>query len=255
MNGIFQIQPQYAHRESWASLADAFGLGYEILELSLTPALNESTLFREIRDYYAGSGRVTSVHGAFIDVNPVSGDAELRALSRRRCEESCEAALFMGAKNVIFHSSCLSFIRGSYLDAWAGRSAEYFMDLAERYAGLSLFIENSQDVDPEPIRALMDRADHPRIGVCLDAGHANYSRAPLKQWFDLLGDRIGYIHLSDNQGLFDDHEPLGTGTTDWAALDRFVRRAGRKMYFTFETGDAEGVRASLAYIREHGLFI
>ena len=38
-----------------------------------------------------------SVHGAFIDVNPASGDLRFRELSRKRCRESCEIAAALGA--------------------------------------------------------------------------------------------------------------------------------------------------------------
>jgi sugar phosphate isomerase/epimerase len=76
----------------------------------------------------------------------------------------------------------------------------------------------------------------------------------MEQWFEILGDRIGYLHLSDNGGLYDDHLPLGDGTVDWAAADALWKGLGRDTYLTFEVGPPEGVRRSIAYLKERGLF-
>ena len=93
-----QLQPQYQWRREWEAIAEREGLSYEVQDLFAPPALNESRLFERYKDWYLRSGRTTSVHGAYIDVNPGSGDALFRELSRRRCRESCALAKELGAK-------------------------------------------------------------------------------------------------------------------------------------------------------------
>lgn len=248
-----QVQPQYSRRDAWNDLANKEGLSYEVLELSLPPALTESRRFELCRNWYRDSGRSVSLHGAFIDVNPAGSDAALCAESRRRCQQSCELARFLGAQNVVFHSSCFPFLRGEYLERWADICAAFYEELADTW-NLNILIENSQDLDAAPLQALMRRTLDPRIGVCLDIGHANYSRMPLEQWFDCLGETIRYLHLSDNHGMFDDHLPLGAGTVDWETADAFWRRTGKEMPVTLEVGGIDGVKASLAFLKEHGYF-
>jgi len=250
---MLQIQPLFDQREPWDALAAREGLRYEVLELSMPPALDRAGLAASCHEWYRASKRVDSLHGAFIDVNPASADTAFRALSQRRCRESCTVAVMIGAKNVVFHSSCAPFLRGAYLDAWADACAEFYQALAKQHQ-IHIYIENSTDVDPQPLRALMDRAKDERVGVCLDLGHANCSRVPLGKWFDALGDRIGYLHLSDNNGMFDDHLPLGDGTVDWPAADDFHRRLGRDIPLTIETSGIQGVERSLRFLRERGLF-
>ena len=250
---VLQVQPHSADFSEWMSLAREEDLKFEVLEMALAPALNESGRFRLLKMQYGASGLVHSVHGAFIDVNPASGDAEIRAISRKRCAESCALAKEIGAKNVVFHSSCLSFVRGTYMDRWAGECAEFYEELAETY-DLMMMIENSQDIDPVPIRQLMNRISDHRIGVCLDLGHANYSGTPVSAWLDSLGERIRYMHLSDNRGHYDDHLPLGRGTVDWGEVHRFWKQSGQTMPMTFEVGGMDGVRESLSYIRKYGYF-
>lgn len=265
---ILQVQPWFASRDEWEAIAVREGLNFEVIELSLPPVLTEdepvgnddarhgvkqTNTDRGLRDWYQTNGFVSAVHGAFIDINPASGDEGIRRYSRRKCIESCRLAKKMGAKHIVFHSSCASFLRGSYLDYWAARCASFYEELFERF-GINIWIENSQDVDAVPIRKLMERISVPGIGVCLDLGHVNYSRMPMEGWFESLGEWIGYLHLSDNMGLFDDHLPLGEGTVDWKTADAFWRCAAREMPLTLEVGGTEGVEVSLAYLREHEYF-
>lgn len=250
---LLQIQPVHTSRDLWSRFAEDEGLSYEVLELSVAPALNESGLFEQTREWYRASGRAGSLHGNFIDVNPASGDIRYRELSRARCRDSCETALYVGAENVVFHCSCFPFLRGGYLEWWAALCAEFYEELVEQY-DLNIFIENSPDIDPGPIKALMEVISNKRIGVCLDLGHVNYSHTPLAGWFDKLGDRIGYIHLSDNMGTYDDHMTLGTGTVDWAEADRLWRSLGKRTPFTLEVGNLESVKTSVDFLRSGGYF-
>jgi len=48
------------------------------------------------------------------------------------------------------------------------------------------------------------------IWYCLDTGYANLDpKFSFKQYVDELGERVAHLHLSDNYGSMDDHEPPG----------------------------------------------
>ena len=107
--------------------ADRMGMEvHEILELSLPRCLNDRHAAESCLSWYRKSGRVKSVHGAFISVDPSDGDKELTQLSRKRCHESCAQAVSLGAENVVFHSSCAPFLREGYLDYWADSCASFY---------------------------------------------------------------------------------------------------------------------------------
>lgn len=245
------IQPQYVQQNQWEALAQRENLSYEVLELSVPPLLYGA--FEECRDWYRNNGRTRALHGAFMDVNPASGDPDFRALSRRRCRESCELALALDVRYVVFHSSAFPFLRGAYLSHWAGVCAEFYMELANEY-GLIICVENSMDVNPEPLCALLRETSAAQVQVCLDIGHAHYAQAPLERWFDELGEHIGYLHLSDNNGQFDEHLPLGLGNVDWALADSLWRQLGRSVPMTLEVGGITDVEQSLTYLKRHGYF-
>lgn len=250
---ILQIQPQYAQSEEWSAIAQQEGLFYEPIEFFMPQVLMDPMLLDTVQEWYRSSGRVTSLHGAFVDVNPASGDPAFRQLSRDRCHESCLIAKELGASHVVLHSSCFPFLRGAYLEHWAAVCAEFYTGLARQY-GLMICVENSQDVDPTPLCNLMERAEDNRVCVCLDIGHANYANAPIEEWFDRLGDKIAYLHLSDNEGKFDDHLPLGDGTADWKLTDTLWRQLDRETPITLEVGGIQGVAQSLIYLKRNGFF-
>lgn len=239
-----QLQPHLDRPDEWVAFAQAQGLSFE--PLLLLP-LSEDGYQR-----LAQTGLVTSLHGAFIGNDPASGDAQIRAISRTRCEESCLLAHKLGADTVVFHSSCFPFLRGAYLEQWANICGEYYSALAEKYR-LSLLIENAADVDPTPLSELMQHCSS-QVAVCLDVGHANYSRLAPEHWFEALGDNIRCLHLSDNYGSFDDHLPLGEGTVDWKKVDFLVRQIGTVERMTLEVGNLDGVKTSITFLRQNHLF-
>lgn len=246
-----QLQPQAAKLDEWAALARETGASFEVM-VPLFPRGNGER-YEQTAQPYRDTGLAASLHGAFIDVNPASGDPDFRALSRQRCRESCEIALEMGTENVVFHSSAFPFLRGAYLEGWALSCASFYEELVEQYP-VRLFIENAQDVDPTPLRCLMERIRSDRIGVCLDVGHASYSRAPVSRWFEQLGGWIRYLHLSDNLGEFDDHLTLGKGCIDWAQVNALWKTLGCDIPITLETGDLESTREALSFLRRHHYF-
>ena len=250
---VFQIQPQYALREQWSALAEREGLLYESIEFFMPHVLADPALAKTAETWYLESGRVRALHGAFIDVNPASNDPQVRSVSQSRCLESCALARKLGATHLVLHSSCFPILRGAYLDNWSTQCAAFYTKLAREY-DLMICVENSQDVDPTPLQALMSHVTDERVRVCLDIGHANCSDSPLEEWFDRLGPYIAYLHLSDNMGKFDDHLPLGSGTVNWNAAHSLWCQLDRTMPATLEVGGIKGVEESLAYLGKNGYF-
>ena len=254
---MLQLQPTRREWPEWERLAAGMNAGYEVLEVSAPPVLGDEGAIRETVSRYLGSGRARSLHGAFIDNNPGSGDPDIRRASDAACRKSCAIAEQLNVPNVVFHSGAFPFLRGDYIAYWSDVCAAYYAELSAA-TGRRIFIENSMDVDPGPIRLLMDKiralgAGTDRVAVCLDIGHAHYSRTPLGEWFGALSEDIGYIHLSDNMGLYDDQLVIGAGTVDWEEADRLVGMLPQEPVITLEVGTTEKARESVAFMRSRGL--
>lgn len=248
-----QLQPQSRNLEQWITLAQDEHCAFEVMDPFFLSGIGHFEKYEHITQQYRKSGMAASVHGAFIDVNPGSNDTDIRELSRRRCRESCEIALALGAENVVFHSSAFPFLRGAYLENWAVSCASFYEELVTQYP-VRIYIENAQDLDPTPLRRLMEQICSDRIGVCLDIGHIHYSRTSVSQWFDQLGQWIRYLHLSDNVGEFDDHLPLGKGSVDWDHVNRLWESLDKNIPVTLETGGLESTRESIRFLRRHHYF-
>lgn len=248
---MIQIQPRFSEKEEWLSFAKERTLRFEILEFSsyYLNAMMDDSQYK----WYKATGITDSIHGVFMDNCPLSPDNEIREVSRKRCRKSCRQAQLVGAKNVVFHSTALPFVRGGLEKLWGRDAAEYYGLLAEEY-DLNIFIENFNDVDYVPLLKMMENKTSDRVGVCLDIGHANYSRCPVSEWFSALGDHIGYIHISDNKGLWDDHMVLGEGDVDFSSADEFYRKKGGQIPLTMEVHTLKEVEESIAFLEKEGLF-
>lgn len=248
-----QLQPQITDLDAWRTLAQQENAVFEIMEPLLVTSSGNTEKQKERIEQYQKTGLAKSMHGAFIDVNPASGDPNFRELSQKRCRESCEIASALGVDNLVFHSSAFPFLRGAYLNNWADTCAAFYEELAANYP-VRIYLENAQDLDPTPLRKLMEQIRSDKIGICLDIGHIHYSRAPVSQWFEELEEWIGYLHLSDNMGEFDDHLPLGQGSIDWELVNRLWKSLEKDIPITLETGNLDSTQESLRFLRKHQYF-
>jgi sugar phosphate isomerase/epimerase len=64
------------------------------------------------------------------------------------------------------------------------------------------------------------------LGICIDVGHAHISedagREPIKNYLERFRGQLIHLHLHDNDGTNDDHDPPGKGTIDWRSLSRTI---------------------------------
>ena len=97
------------------------------------------------------------------------------------------------------------------------------LDVLEPYARerqVRIGIENGTF---DRIRQLLDAYSPDYLGLCYDAGHGNClaDRDGLDQ-LDRVKDRLVALHLHDNDGTADQHNPLFSGTVDWPRLASII---------------------------------
>ncbi|MET0199546.1 MAG: TIM barrel protein, partial [Rhodococcus fascians] len=73
------------------------------------------------------------------------------------------------------------------------------------------------------------------------------------EFVEVLGPRIAYVQLTDNDGVVDDHLALGRGTLDVAATFDVLGRAGYDGLIGIELHDPTDRMDSLRYLRSIGL--
>lgn len=103
-------------------------------------------------------------------------------------------------------------------------ASAYLRTLAELLSGIQyILVENIADVAflgsrPEDLSEIVYLAGSPRVGICLDVGHANIAKVSLRKFSDQLAPLIRSTHLHDNDGRVDQHLVPGSGTVDRAEL-------------------------------------
>jgi len=98
--------------------------------------------------------------------------------------------------------------------------------------GISLAVENCYPSDAESLEYYFERYPPEFVGFCFDSGHAHVNGN-----FDrLLGfkDRLKALHLHDNGGREDDHQPPFFGTIEWERVMRWIGSAAYAKPINFE---------------------
>lgn len=100
------------------------------------------------------------------------------------------------------------------------------LDAIEPYArarGVRIAIENLRPGSFDTIEKILSRYGSDYVGLCYDSGHGNLEIcSDGLDHLEKLNDRLISMHLSDNDGTDDQHNPLFSGKVDWARLARII---------------------------------
>ena len=125
----------------------------------------------------------------------------------------------MGVKSYTLH---LGIDTQKNIGSWeyVKRSVEKLLPTAIEH-DIVLALENgSEEVDElQKMIEIADEFNSPQVGFCFDTGHANcYGTRNVEELLAQMAHRIAVLHLHDNYGSFDDHNPPGGGTINWETL-------------------------------------
>jgi len=98
--------------------------------------------------------------------------------------------------------------------------------------GVILAIENCFPADDRLLAHYFDTFPPEFIGFCYDSGHANLNSN--QNELMTFSDRLKVLHLHDNKGKVDDHQPPFWGTVDWPRVMRWVGQSGYAKPVNFE---------------------
>ncbi len=97
--------------------------------------------------------------------------------------------------------------------------------------GVTLAMENMFSTSPEQLCEIVDRLG---CAVCWDIGHANIGGHAQNHALRLLGSRIKVLHLHDNYGTRDDHNPPYYGNINWDQFTDLLDEIGYDGTFNYE---------------------
>lgn len=240
-----------ACEQHWEILRQ-YGIGVELDQFCMPENLDgeaASAVCREIETLLPlASGCV--LHGPFHELFPAAIDPKARALAMERLNAAARLALQYGAKKMVVHSGYAPLI---YFKEWhLDRSIEFWHEfMADKPMDFHLVIENVMEDEPYMLAELAARLNHPRIKVCLDAGHAAcVSKVPASEWIQALAPYLGHLHLHNNDGKNDLHQPLLEGVIDMGGvLDLALDLCDADTSITIESIDG---LSSMAWLAKEG---
>lgn len=240
------------YRQSF-DLAAELGLFLEIAydQHEMDPRLPGS---RELAEMGRAAGVGFSLHLPFVDWNIASLVPQMQRLSLERTQRAIQFGAEIGADCGVLHTGLIPL---RWPEAVAHAHQQLHQALEQLELAIPVALENlglnRADLleTPAELLALLDA--HPQYGYCMDVGHALIQRGSggPQEYHHLLHDRLTHFHLHDNRGRQDEHLPCGAGIVDWAwvreVLGGFAGTVALEV-----TGGVEGVRQSVALLRESG---
>lgn len=224
-------------------------VGLESIRFSIAENLDRfSETLREERARLRSLGNPPlTLHGPFLDLNPMCYDSLVRRATFTRFSQAYEAAQMLDASQIVFHSGMIPTVY--YPEGWAERMADFWNSFMEGKSGITVCMESVLDRHAAPLARVKNLVPHPDFGLCLDLGHAwCYGEDPLSVWTDTLKGLVRHVHVHDNDQSRDSHLAIGSGTLPFRQVLPAIALQNRPLTWTVECSTKEDVLASLRFL-------
>jgi sugar phosphate isomerase/epimerase len=189
-----------------------------------------------------------TIHAPFMDLNPGSPEPLIRRVTSQRFSQVMDAAEILNPVSMVFHPGYDRWRQGESQEEWLGYCIDSFRPVLERaiQIGAVITVENIFETEPSTLKGLLDAMDSPSFRHCFDVGHWNlFKSVGMEEWFSVLGSYISHLHIHDNNGLRDDHMPLGDGNIDFDLYFRLIKRYVPDAVYAIEAHDREKVELAI----------
>ncbi|MEA3486530.1 MAG: sugar phosphate isomerase/epimerase family protein [Thermodesulfobacteriota bacterium] len=213
--------------------------------------------FRDVANLLHGAGLSITLHAPFFDLRPGAIDRKIREVTIERLRQVFDLVPLFKPRSVVCHAAFDDKYYVSNEDVWLENSRDTWSRFIETAAGMGtkIAIENVYENSPKFLSLLLDTFKESRsICFCFDTGHFNaFSQATLEEWVDALGSRICQIHLHDNNGFTDEHNPVGEGTFPFYRFFELLKKKAVQPIITLEPHTEENLWRTLENIKRMGL--
>jgi sugar phosphate isomerase/epimerase len=235
--------------EDFVLLCHQRRIGIEVQAFYHPDALHNEDLIRKTIELVSGLPTV-SLHGPFGDLNPGSFDSLVRKTARQRIQEGLDVTMRLNAGHVVFHTGRVP--RAGPEQSWIKRATGFWESFMKQVPeDLNVYLENMLEGGPQILVGLIDGVSAPNLRANLDIGHAHCnSCTQVLDWIAALRERIGYVHMSDNHGVEDEHLGLGRGSIPMEAVCDALEEVSPDAIWAIEA-EGIGVEESLAWLDAH----
>ncbi|MEL6451881.1 MAG: TIM barrel protein [Pseudomonadota bacterium] len=206
------------------------------------------------------------IHGPFEGLDIDNKDPELRPLITARFLAAVDAAAAIGAAQMVMHSPFTAWYQNNihswpgYADTKLARIHEVMAPVVKRAedTGVTLVMENIQDVDPATRRAMVDSFGSDALALSIDTGHAHLARCmsgapPVDYFVRDAGAQLAHVHIQDVDGHADRHWAPGEGVIEWPAVFRALADCPSAPHLVLELRDKADIPKGFAHLAQLGL--
>ena len=159
-----------------------------------------------------------TVHAPLSDINLASHNQSIRKSSITEVKKSMDRAVKWNAELVVVHPGSMPVMGRKIQKTIFQYNLESLSELSSyaKDCGVSMCVENMPVIDGllfQDLRELNSLLVDINAHMTLDIGHAHNSGFSAEDMF--LYPLIKHIHLSDNDGTWDQHNALGSGSIDF----------------------------------------
>lgn len=225
---------------------DGCGLFPEVyLSADLLDSIAEDKISSMIK--WREEGKGLTLHAPFADLAPGGFDPRVLEITRLRFSQVMELARRVQPKQIVFHPGFDEFRFAFREELWLENSLKVWGELLEAADRVNtrVCLENVFDARPDHLVKLREKLGG-ELGFCLDTGHfLLFSQVTLREWLDAFSDGLLELHLHDNDGQQDLHQPVGEGSFDFKSLCCQIQDRGLEPVVVLEHHSREETERSL----------
>lgn len=231
--------------------------GYDAVDMSLFSMIHSSSpyLADNWREYTEAQRRFADEHGIVFNQAhaPFSfhwEDPNVRDnIAQPSVLRSIEVAAILGADTIVVHPLHYRDF-SKFADEMHEENLAYYRSMIPlcRDLGIKVAVENMWQMNPrrrfidydvaahpEELAAFIDELDSEWVTACLDLGHCGLVGEDAAESIRILGhDRLGALHVHDNNFREDTHTLPGIGQMDWSSICRALHDIDYVGEFTYE---------------------
>ena len=227
------------------------------------PELLDQSAIREWGELLHSYALHPSLHACYIDLNRASLSDLVRTASIKRVTKCVQFAAEIGASYVTIHPGKFSrdHHRSLFPRAY-DRAIESINELARasEKQNVMLALENAPNgtdqgvlIDPETMKACLDSIDSRMVGILLDLGHAHTHGLDPLAFLRLLSPHICALHIHNNDGRNDSHNPLYEGKMNYPSLLNGIAAIPDHYPIQIEMHKMEDLISSREYLQRYGV--
>lgn len=202
----------------------------------------------------SGKSLGLSAHAPFYDLNVISIDSDIVDITLKKYNDFLNSILELDVKKIVFHTpfDCtakLEFYKNYFIEKYSEFWEKYVKFFEENE--IVALLENTHEQSPDIIKSVITNVNSKSLKSCIDIGHVNInSDVSVYEWIKIMGKDLYYMHLHNNDGVYDLHTSVKNGTLEFQKVYKLISDLGLNPDMSFEIFDEKNLEESIKFVSD-----